>query len=230
MSVVGCSSLLACPVPGAGSPLLQALRGSGACRLLSPGDALWHAGERPDRVALLCQGLVLMRSRDPGCERATGIERPGAVLGMDPSFWMDARVTDVVAITPVVAHVVEGEAVRRLLAEGGALALAAARVFAEGCALGVGGPGAGGAAALYERLARLLCVFLDACGVAEPPGAFAPVRLSRDELAQLVGASPGATDRALATPPIAGTVRHLPDGFYVHDAPLIRAVAATCHG
>lgn len=201
--------------------LLFALQADGDVRRLEPGEPLWRVGVPPEQVVILCEGAALVRTRAQEQLRAEGIELPGVVLGMDPSFWSAARTTELVALTPVVAHLTSRSRVHRVLLNGGPLALAAARVFARACPMGTPSFAFRTPGTLRERIARLCCLLLDACAEREPA-----VRtcFSLPVLAELLASDVEPLAALLASPPWGAAVEIGPDGIAVRNDPALRTV------
>lgn len=196
-------------------------------RALRAGDQLWRAGDTPAYFTLIQSGLVkLVRHVPDGAEAILGLFGPGesvgdaAVLAPMP-YLADAVVTSNACVVlrvesaPVLAAMRHrpgtAAAMNRALLDHSRTLLEKISVMSAG--------------SVDQRLATLLLLLAERFGDEREDGAVVvPVRLSRQELSTLVGATVETTIRAMSRWRNAGVVDTTPEGFVLRDPQRLRGV------
>lgn len=192
---------------------------------LAPGEALWRAGDRSDRLAFLSGGVLLASAvAESGARRAVGFELPGVLIGSDPSLWHGRRFTDVTALTPACVLVVPAALFVAAIEGGGPLSLALGQFMSQNHEMWhrLGEVGFG---SVPERIARVLLRAAEFYEGPEDAPRVVPVPFTRTHLADLVGCRMETLVRALKSPPLSGLVGIERAGFVVASVGALRAVA-----
>lgn len=201
---------------------------TGARVAIPAGTPLWRAGDAATHVALLCRGVVTMGVMEAdGKRQVTGLEAQGAVLGMDDTLWSGRRDTDVVALVPCQALVLETETVLGAIRRGGDAAISLTRLFGRASRFALRRIREVGYGSVTERIARVLVYVLDKVSLADARGTFVPVPIGRTQLAELVGCRVETLVRMLKASPLAEIVIFQREGFVVADVRALRRLA-TC--
>lgn len=203
------------------------LAASAHARELRVGEPLWRAGEVASRFTLIRSGLVkVVRHTPDGGEAIVGLFGPresvgaAAVLGASP-YPADA----VAASDVVVALYVDASPVLQAMPRRPRTAAAMNRALLDHTRALQEKIAVMSAGSVEQRLATLLLVLTERFGDERDDGsAVVPVRLSRHELARLVGATTETTSRAMSRWRREGVVDTTADGFELRHPDRLREV------
>ena len=178
-------------------PDWAALLGRGRQRRYPRNSRLFHEGDLSDSVIAILEGRVkLVVTTDAGDESLLGIRGPGELVGELAALDPAPRLASAVALEPLTVQALTADEFRAFVAENGRVALQLMRMLI--CRLREADRRRGefGAYDAASRVARLLA---DLAAEHESPGrGRAVVRLSQQEIGELVGASRESVGRALA--------------------------------
>jgi CRP/FNR family transcriptional regulator len=191
------------------------------CRMYDRGDYLYLAGERPGGLFCVSTGLVkVLRLGQDGREQILRLARPGDILGYRALLGGDVHSNSAVALEQVTACFVSREsffslAERSLRLSTQLLSLLSSELFdAEQQIVNMAHR------SVRERLIETLLVLAETYGF-EADGRTLAVRLSRSELAGMIGAVPESVIRLISRLRREGlVVTSGPLGFLTESGPL----------
>lgn len=195
---------------------------------LHRGERVWRAGQAAQGIVVVAHGLLRESQGSAGSrELALDLHGPGEGLGCVALLTGEPHSTDAQAVTdPVIVAVVPREPLERALAANGAVALRFARVLAQQTAFARRRLWLASASA-EERLASMLVELAQRFGdELEDGSTLIPVRLTRAELAALVGTTVETTIRTISRWSREGLVRTLEVGLQLTDLESLAARAA----
>lgn len=210
---------------------LDGLAAISSLQRLRRGNSVWHLGERASSFVIIAHGLVkLQRSSSSQRKILLGIRGPGECLGDAAAIEGRAYECDATALTEsVVISLVPRLEALSVLDESGRASLELARLCARGATL------ANHRLALFtasaeERLAATLMELGSRFGDDLEDGAtLIPLRLTRAELAALVGTTVETTIRTLSRWQREGLVTTGGGGLTLHDADALARRTSLVH-
>ena len=198
--------------------LREALRAAGTERAYARGDVLLAQGEVSRRIRVLRSGRAkLTRDLAAGRTVVLALFGPGDFCGAIPALSGLPSDASIVALGPLAALEIESEAFLALLAGrperlGQLLpALAGRLTECRNCLVELTGE------RVEPRLASLVLGLADDCGVADARGVRLPIRLSRQELADLAGTTLETAIRIFSRWQKTGVLETADDGFLLLD-------------
>lgn len=215
------------PFDGLPAELREALRAAGTERTYARGDILLAQGATCERIRVILAGRAkLTRDLAAGRTVVLALYGPGEFCGAIPALSGLPSDASVVALGPLTALEIEHEAFLALVAVRperlGVLlpALVGRLTECRNCLVEMTGE------RVEPRLAGLVLRLADECGVADARGVRLPIRLLRQELADLAGTTLETTIRIFSRWHKAGVLETEDDGFLLRDrAALERALA-----
>ena len=183
------------------------------------GEPVWRAGERAQSLVVVGHGLIkVLLPATGGRGMVLGLYGPGESVGDAQVLDGAANPTEACALTePVTICRIPREALLSALERNGAAALEFARGMARGIAMASRRIGLFTASA-EERLASTIVELGERFGDEMDDGSLMiPVRLTRAELAALVGTTPETTIRTLTRWSREGLVSTNDGALTVHD-------------
>jgi CRP/FNR family transcriptional regulator len=214
------------PFDGLPVELRDALRAAGTERTYARGDVLLAQGETSRRIRVIRSGRAkLTRDLAAGRTVVLALFGPGDFCGAIPALSGLPSDASIVALGPLTALEIEHEAFLALIAARperlGALlpALAGRLTECRNCLVEMTGE------RVEPRLASLVLRLADECGVADARGVRLPIRLTRQELADLAGTTLETAIRIFSRWQKTGVLETADDGFLLLDrAALERAL------
>ncbi len=198
--------------------LREALDAAGTERAYVRGDVLLAQGEVSRRLRVILSGRAkLTRDLAAGRTVVLALFGPGDFCGAIPALSGLASDASIVVLGPLTALEIEPEALLALLAGrperlGQLLpALAGRLTECRNCPVEMTGE------RVEPRLAALFLRLADECGVAGARGVLVPIRLSRQELADLVGTTLETAIRIFSRWHKSGVLETGGDGFLLVD-------------
>jgi CRP/FNR family transcriptional regulator len=198
--------------------LREALHAAGTEGAYVRGDVLLAQGEVSRRLRVILSGRAkLTRDLAAGRTVVLALFGPGDFCGAIPALSGLASDASIVALGPLTALEVEPEAFLALLAGrperlGQLLpALAGRLTECRNCPVEMTGE------RVEPRLAALFLRLADECGVVDARGVLVPIRLSRQELADLVGTTLETAIRIFSRWHKSGVLETGDDGFLLVD-------------
>jgi CRP-like cAMP-binding protein len=198
---------------------LEHLAREATVQRLHRGEALWRAGERACSFVIVGHGLVKVVLPSSGSrDLVMGLYGPGEGVGDSSALEGEQHSTEAFALTdPVVVARVPRELLLASLEQSGAAALLLAREFGRKAALANRRISLFSASA-EERLASTIIDLGERFGDEMEDGStLIPLRLTRAELAALVGTTVETTIRTLSRWSREGLVSTIDGGLTVHD-------------
>jgi CRP/FNR family transcriptional regulator len=206
------------PFDGLSVELREALRAAGTERTYARGDVLLAQEETSRRMRVILAGRAkLTRDLAAGRTVVLALFGPGHFCGAIPALSGLPSDASIVALGPLTALEIEHEAFVALLAARperlGALlpALAGRLTECRNCLVEMTGE------RVEPRLAALVLRLADECGVPDARGVRLPIRLSRQELADLAGTTLETAIRIFSRWQKAGVLETADDGFLLLD-------------
>ena len=215
-----------CGMPCAESMINAPLMAAGEAFRFRRGDVLWSQGATADWVTVICSGTVKLSRRWPGeREPILILAHRGQILGEEAALAESQRVATVTAMTPGKALRVSSEDLGRLLKRSPKLyerllGLSCQRLAAITERLEELGQGS-----VEERLARVLLRVGHEVGLRDARGIFLPLRLTRGDLADLVGCRVETIIRVMTRWQREGVVETLREGLVIKHPHELEQVA-----
>lgn len=213
------------PFDGLPRELRDALRAAGRERVYVRGDVLLAQGEVSRRLRVILGGRAkLARDLAAGRTVVLALFGPGDFCGTIPALSGVPSDASIVALGPLTALEIEHEAFLALVAARperlGALlpALAGRLTECRNCLVELTGE------RVETRLAALVLGLADECGVAEARGVRLPIRLSRQELADLAGTTLETAIRIFSRWHKGGVLETDDEGFLLLDRATLERV------
>jgi CRP/FNR family transcriptional regulator len=210
------------PFDGLSVELREALRAAGTERTYARGDVLLAQEETSRRMRVILAGRAkLTRDLAAGRTVVLALFGPGHFCGAIPALSGLPSDASIVALGPLTALEIEHEAFVALLAARperlGALlpALAGRLTECRNCLVEMTGE------RVEPRLAALVLRLADECGVPDARGVRLPIRLSRQELADLAGTTLETAIRIFSRWQKGGVLETVDDGFLLRDRPAL---------
>ena len=218
----GCPCAHPCTPAQAHAPLLQ----HGDAFRFQKGEVLWRAGQRADRLIGLCTGAVkLVDEWGDGRAPILDLVFRGGLAGEAAAVAGGVRSCTAVALTSGKGVAIPAARLELLLAQQPDLSeivlrstLRRQRTFVQRLDELQQG-------AVEDRLARVLLRLGDRVGLRDARGTFLPVRLSRGDLAELVGCRVETAIRVMTRWQRQGVVETQREGIVLMDLDRLRAAA-----
>ncbi len=192
------------------------------------GDQLWSVGEAADSVIVLCTGVVkLSRPGADGRDNLLDLVFRGGIVGEEAARPADValRYATATALSSGRAMRLSSERLRALVSQDPALLMT---LYEQSCRrmmsftqrlddIGHG--------QVENRLARVLLRIGDEVGLKDARGTFVPLRLSRGDLADMVGCRVETTIRVMTRWQREGVVETQREGLVIRDRVLLAEAA-----
>lgn len=210
----GCPCLHPCDRADVHAALLQ----HGAPLRFRKGEVLWQAGDPADRLLGLCTGAVkLVDEWAGGRAPILDLVFRGAIAGEEAAVAGGVRTSTAVALSNGKAIALPADRLQLLLAEQPDLAQIVLRATLQRQRAFVRRLDELGQGPVEDRLARVLLRIGDRVGLRDARGTFLPVRLSRGDLAEMVGCRVETAIRVMTRWQRQGVVETQREGIVLKD-------------
>lgn len=212
---------------GVDEDVLADLAGRAHARSLRAGERLWRAGDRAEHFTLIRAGLLkIVRHVPDGAEAIVGLFGPRESVGDAAVLGATAYPADAVAASDTASVLrVEAAPVLAAMTRRPSVAAAMNRALLDHTQALQEKVAVMSAGSVDQRLATLLLLLAERFGdVREDGVTVVPVRLSRQELSRLVGATVETTIRAMSRWQKASVVDTTAEGFVLRDAARLERV------
>ena len=192
-------------------------------RALRAGEELWHEGQQARSFTVIVAGFVeIVRSAPGGAEALMGVFGPRESVGVSAVLEQGLYPANAVALTEVTVVAVEAAPMLAVMRERPEVGAAMNRALLEHTDALRWKVDVMSAGTVPRRLAALFLHFAERFGDEDAEGRLTiPLALTRQQLAQMVGARTETVIRALSAWTKAGTLETTKDGFVLaSDAPL----------
>ena len=190
----GCPCSMPCPDVALNSTFMS----QGEALRFKRGDVLWQQGDPADSMIVICVGTLKLSRRWPGDREPTlGLVHRGQILGEEAAVNAGHRTATATALSPGKALRVSQEEVQRLLKRSPKLyeqLLNRSCLRLEEFSQRMEELGQG---SVEDRLARVLLRIGHSVGLHDARGVFVPLRLTRGDLADMVGCRVETTIRVM---------------------------------
>jgi CRP-like cAMP-binding protein len=215
------------PVPGPlralDAPQLEALEASGSLRQYRRGDLIFSHGEPAHSVFCIRSGILkLIRSRPQG-PRIIHLSLAGDMVGMASILADRPYSLSALALTAGEARLIDAKAFQKALRDSPPFSQAVLRQLALDLTAARDSLAMQGDLPVHARLARLLLELHFRASADPVPGAGA-LRLTRFDLAEILGSAQETVSRSLGSLEDAGLIRRIGRNILVEDASALKSV------